>query len=97
TEGHERAAEWVAVDGADDLDQATRPEEGRAPIGHDIRPAALGRALLQGRSEGLRERASVGHAGCSTMYTRFPSGSSKANIGGTSGPRSSSPTATPRS
>src|SRR5205814_71930 len=46
-EGHERAAERVAVDAAPDADQATGAEvPGRAGH-HEVGPAALARALLQ--------------------------------------------------
>ena len=50
-EGHERAAERVAVDGPAHLDQAAGAEERHRFGPHDVGPAALCLALPQGRGE----------------------------------------------
>src|SRR5829696_3957769 len=66
-ERHEGAAKGVAVDGSGDLDQAARAEEFSTPVGHDVGPSALRRALLQGGGEGLVER----HSNSSVMWQRL--------------------------
>ena len=64
---HERASERMAVDRPGDLHETTGPEVRRAPVGHDVGPAALGWALHQRPGEGLVQRTSGGHVISSTM------------------------------
>src|SRR5215213_3555188 len=66
-ERHEGAAKGAAVDGSGDLDQAACAEDFGTPVGHDVSPSALGRALLQGGGEGLVER----HSNSSVIWQRL--------------------------
>ena len=47
SQSHERAAEWMAVDGAANLDQTSSAEECSRVRHHDVGPASFGGGLLQ--------------------------------------------------
>src|SRR3989442_1300920 len=76
-EGHERAAERMAVDGAADLHQAAGAEvRGRTRHDH-ICPPALVRALLQRCRDLLTELAHRTASWCSTVPNQYDEGGSR--------------------
>jgi len=60
------APEGVAVDGSSNFHKAAGAEEFGTPVGADIGPATVGRALMQGRREGLVQPAVSDHRDSST-------------------------------